>query len=285
VATAPERAVYQPDQYWNERLRKDFSLSGVGHSGVGLAFNRWAYQVRRQVLLRALRQQGIALQGARILELGFGTGFYLDLWQAMGAAQVSGYDIAEIAVEEAGRRFNLPGWSLQRGDIGSELPLGEAAGRCDLATAFDVLFHLVEERAWLNALDNLQRALKPGGHAILFDKFQTRESGVSHVRRRTLAAYREALQARGLQIVEIRPIFFFMNSPTDLTGPRKLLAKTAWSLVKTPYKLGRPLGLGDLVGGWMGALLYGPELLLSRLCRGGPSTKLLLARKSGAAQA
>jgi len=114
---------------------------------------------------------------------------------------------------------------------------------------------------------------------VLFDKFQRTESAVSHVRRRTLAAYREALERRGFELVAVRPIFFFMNSPTDLSGPAKAAFKLAWSLAKLPYKLGRPVGLGEVLGGGMGALLYGPELLLGRLCPSGPSTKLLLARK------
>src|SRR5580765_91297 len=85
-----ERPKYENDRYWNQRLEKDFSLAGVGHAGVGLSFNRWAYRVRRAVLLRTLRQSGIAINGAHILELGFGTGFYLDLWHSLGAAHVTG---------------------------------------------------------------------------------------------------------------------------------------------------------------------------------------------------
>ena len=76
-------------------------------------------------------------------------------------------------------------------------------------------------------------------------------------------------------------IFYFMNSPTNLNGLPKVAFKTAWSLVKWPYKIGRPVGLGDVFGGAAGALLYGPELALSRIFSGGPSTKALVARKVG----
>ncbi|MGD0092071.1 MAG: hypothetical protein ABSE73_19330, partial [Planctomycetota bacterium] len=158
-------------------------------------------------------------------------------------------------------------------------PLGDLAGQCDLATAFDVLFHLVEEKNWNGALDNIAAALKVGGHAVIFDKLQAVESSIRHVRRRTLAAYSEALAARGLEVLSVHPIFFLMNSPTDLRGLAKLAFKTSWSLVKLPYKLGRHVGLGEVLGGAMGATLYLPELALGRVCSTGPSTKLLLARK------
>ena len=271
--------MYENDQYWNQRLQREFSLSGVGHSGVGLAFNGWAYRVRRAVLLRALRQQGLKIAGARILELGFGTGYYLDLWKKLGAAHVTGFDITEIAVQAAREKFGAAGWRFAKADIGAPLPLGEAAGTFDLVTAFDVLFHLVEEQNWNGALDNLAAALKPGGHALLFDKYQSVENAIGHVRRRTLKTYRAALVSRNLEVLALHPIFFLMNSPTGLSGLGKLVFKTSWSLVKLPYKAGRHIGLGELCGGAMGAALFLPELLLGRACATGPSTKLLIARK------
>jgi SAM-dependent methyltransferase len=270
---------YENDQYWNQRLEREFSLAGVGHTGVGLAFNGWAYQVRRRVLCRTLRQQGLNIAGARVLELGFGTGFYLNLWRELGAAHVSGFDITEIAVEAARKRFGAAGWNFARADVGAPLPLNGKAGTFDLATAFDVLFHLVEDQNWNGALDNLASALKPGGHALIFDKYQSVENSLSHVRRRTLKTYCDALAARKLEVLAIHPIFFFMNSPGGLAGPGRLFFKTTWSLAKLPYKAGRYIGLGDVLGGAMGAALYWPELLLGRILPTGPSTKLLIARK------
>lgn len=276
---SPSKPAYDNDKYWNQRLEREFTLAGVGHAGVGLAFNRWAYKVRRTVLQRALRDHGIEVKGAKILELGFGTGFYLDLWRQLGAAKVNGFDITDIAVKAAQERFGSTGWNFQKADIGAPLPIGEDAGKCDFATAFDVLFHLVEDKNWNGALDNIAAAVKPGGHALIFDKYQSIENAISHVRRRTLDTYREALTARGFEVIEVRPIFFVMNSPTDLSGFGKFLFKTHWSLVKLPYKIGKHIGLGEILGGAMGAMLYLPELTLGRIFSSGPSTKLLIARK------
>lgn len=274
----PGRPVYENDRYWNQRLEKDFSLLGVGHAGVGLAFNRWAYRLRRAVLLRALRSTGIEIKDARILELAFGTGFYLELWKELGAAQVTGFDITDIAVQNVRGRFP-PDWRFEKADIAQPLPLNREVGTFDLATAFDVLFHLVDDAGWNGALDNIARGLKPGGYVIIFDKCQSTETAVGHVRRRTLGAYTAALETRGFEIVSVKPLFVLMNSPTDLSGLKKLAFKTSWSLTKMPYKIGRKLGLGEFCGGAMGAMMYGPELLLTRLFAKGPSTKILIARK------
>jgi SAM-dependent methyltransferase len=276
---ASQKPAYDNDKYWNQRLEREFNLAGVGHAGVGLAFNRWAYKVRRTVLLRAIKDHGIQIKGAKILELGFGTGFYLDLWREQGVAKVNGFDITDIAVKAAQERFAGLNWSFQRADIGTPLPIGDDAGKCDFATAFDVLFHLVEDKNWNGALDNIAAAVKPGGHAFIFDKYQSIENSISHVRRRTLETYSKALTARGFEVVEVRPIFFVMNSPTDLSGLGKFLFKTNWSLVKMPYKIGKHIGLGEILGGAMGACLYYPELTLNKMFKSGPSTKLLIARK------
>jgi len=274
-----QKPVYENDRYWTQRLEREFSLAGVGHAGVGLAFNRWAYKIRRKVLLRALTGHHIPIQGARLLELGFGTGFYLDLWRELSVGHVSGFDITEIAVKAARERFADTGWTFEKADIGAPLPLGDKRGTYDLATAFDVLFHLVEDKNWNGALDNIAGALKSGGHAFIFDKYQEVENAISHVRRRTLGMYREALAARGFEVADVRPIFFLMNSPTDLSGISKFAFKTSWSLTKLPYKLGKHIGLGEIFGGAMGAGLYFPELALNSSFKGGPSTKLLVARK------
>jgi len=273
------KPVYENDRYWTQRLEREFTLAGVGHAGVGLAFNRWAYAVRRAVLLRTLKRHGINIPGATLLELGFGTGFYLDLWTEQKVAHVTGFDITEIAVNAARERYSKS-WTFNKADIGAPLPLpAELVGKYDIATAFDVLFHLVEDQNWNGALDNIARAVKPGGVALIFDKYQQQENAISHVRRRTLKTYQEALEKRGFEIVTLHPIFFLMNSPTDLSGFSKFLFKTSWSLTKLPYKLGKHVGLGEFFGTINGALLYWPERALSRIFSSGPSTKLLIARK------
>jgi SAM-dependent methyltransferase len=226
-----------------------------------------------------LRRFKVGIEGARILELGFGTGFYLDIWHAMKASHVTGFDITDIAVKAAQERYPRD-WNFARADIGKPLPLKERAGTFDLATAFDVLFHLVEDAGWNGALDNIASALRPGGHAVIFDKCQSTESAVGHVRRRTLDSYTKALAARGFEVLAVKPLFVLMNSPTDLSGIGKLAFKTSWSLTKMPFKIGRRVGLGEILGATMGAGMYWPELLLTHALPRGPSTKILLARKT-----
>jgi 2-polyprenyl-3-methyl-5-hydroxy-6-metoxy-1,4-benzoquinol methylase len=272
------QAAADPSRYWAERLAADFSLAGAGRAGVGLGFNRWAYRVRRRVLLRALRTHGIAPSGMRILDLGFGTGFYLDLWRALGAAHVTGFDVADVAVRAARERFAARGWRFEQADLRVPLPLGADVGAYDMVTAFDVLV-IFHEHVWHAALDTLASALKPGGYAIVSNKLDRGARAAGRVRRHSREEYEQAFAARGLAVLDVAPIFFFMNSPTDvgrLSGP---VFSAAWWLAGLPYRLARRAGCGEIVGSLTGAALCGPELLLGRVFATGPSTKLLLARK------
>lgn len=71
-----------------------------------------------------------------------------------------------------------------------------------------------------------------------------------------------------------------MNSPTDLSELSKFPFKTAWSLARLPYKIGRSAGLGEVFSGAVDAMLYLPEIALGEVFRGGPSTKARVARKA-----
>src|SRR5688500_18643814 len=79
--------------------------------------------------------------GAEILDVGSGTGFYVDRWLRLGA-RVTGLDLTEVAVRELGRSF--PQARFVQGDIGAELePLTLTPASFDAVSAFDVLFHIV----------------------------------------------------------------------------------------------------------------------------------------------
>ena len=55
----PQSKIYEPEGYWEARLRDRFTLGRVGYSTLGEGINHWLYRVRRRVLLRALDQLGV----------------------------------------------------------------------------------------------------------------------------------------------------------------------------------------------------------------------------------
>jgi predicted RNA methylase len=78
------------------------------------------YRVRRRVLHRALARAHLSIEGATVLEVGAGTGFYVRRWLKLGAARVSGIDLSATAVEAL--RAQFPTAEFVRGDIAEPPP-------------------------------------------------------------------------------------------------------------------------------------------------------------------
>ena len=144
-------------QYWEGRLKQ--GLKGVGYIGLGEQYNRWLYRVRRHVFLSYAKYIS-GLNQARILDIGSGTGFYIERWRELGVKSITGIDIAKASVETLTKKY--PDHYFLRLDISERLEI-ITARQFDIVSAFDVLFHIVNDVRFERAIQNIYRQLKPGG--------------------------------------------------------------------------------------------------------------------------
>lgn len=210
---AQEFVTFGVKPYWERRLSAHFDLAGVGYLDLGETFNRYMYKLRAFRLREKLATLDITASGRRILDAGSGTGFFLDFWQQLGPASLEGLDITETAVTRLRERH--PDLVIHQADLSAHhVPL---PGPYDIVSAFDVLFHIVDDAGFARALRHLAGTLTPGGHLVLTACFtetpcpQTSE----HYRARTEAEYRAAFEAAGLTLISACPMFVTMNSPLD----------------------------------------------------------------------
>jgi SAM-dependent methyltransferase len=96
---------FDPEQFWEGVHVRHSGLVAVGYTELGAGFNFWMYRVRKRVLRRALRRARLSLEGATVLDVGSGTGFYVRRWLELGAARVSGIDLSATAVEALRAQF------------------------------------------------------------------------------------------------------------------------------------------------------------------------------------
>lgn len=255
--------------YWEERLREHWGLDGVGSLAYGRHYNAWLYRVRRRAFREIVARLRIDLARARVLDVGCGTGFYLGLWRELGARRVAGLDFSPTAI--ARLRDDFPGVDLREADIAdSPPPFGTAD--FDVISAFDVLFHIVDDQRYGAALRNIASLLPPGGLFLSSEPFP-REAASQYLdywKARTLGEVESELNRVGFDVVARVPVFVLMNAPVDV---RSELYPRIWELAMKPVRR------SEAVGYALGMLLYPFELLLRKLVREGPSSELMVCRK------
>jgi SAM-dependent methyltransferase len=261
-------ATFDPQQYWSDRLEHRFSLEGVGWLGLGESYNRWMYAVRRRVFRRTIRGR-VDVTRARVLDIGSGTGFYVGLWRELGAPDITGSDLAGVAVERLRLRFpevRFEQLDISTDDVGLDGPY-------DAISAMDVLFHLLDDDAYARAARNLAMLLAPGGRLILSDNLLHGEPQRTQSQfNRSLRQVEGLLHDAGFEIELRRPMFVVMNTPID--SDSGLLRRT-WTGVNLLVRRGPRWGYA------VGALLYPVDVLLTRLLSEGPSIEVVVCRKTG----
>ena len=268
VAPPAARNGFDAAAYWENRLAGEFELGDVGFLGLGEAWNRWAYAVRRRIFRRHVRRLRREWSSARVLDVGSGTGFYVESWLALGVRELTASDITNAVVNRL--RGEHPALDVHRVDIGDDVS-ALAAGSYDVISAFDILFHIVDDQAYARAMVNMASLLKPGGTLVFTDKPRPsgREADPHHVMR-PLAEMEAAIAAAGLQIVKRKPAFVFMNDPVDRRSPWQ----TKWW-----EPLTQRLKADPTRGRTIGPALFGVELAATRVLRESPSTQIFVCRK------
>jgi SAM-dependent methyltransferase len=255
--------------YWENRLAEHEGLSGVGWLGLGESFNRWMYAVRARVFAAAVRRAaGTRLGEMRVLDVGSGTGFYVQAWRRLGARRVTASDLTSVVVRRL--RAGDPGLEAIQLDIAAAGAV-DGLGSYDAVSAMDVLFHIVDEEAYARALANLAALLAPGGLLLFSENFLHGPAAhASHQVSRSQAHIEGLLEGLGLERVDVCPMFWLMNTPVN---SQSRLLRLWWRL------LSRAVGVHDRLGFLLGAAVYPVELTLVRALPGGPSTRLMTCRK------
>lgn len=261
---------FAPKNYWEDRLKQQAGLVGVGYARLGRNFNHWMYRVRRRIFL----QEAAALydwKAASVLDVGSGTGFYIDCWETLGAGQIAGVDLTKVAVEGLQSRF--PKHAFHELNIGAVDAVKALPGNYDAISMMDVLYHIIDDADYEQAIRNLYGLLKPGGFFIFCDFLLHDENPAqpqAHVRRRSLAHVERVLQSAGFEIQKRKPLFVLMNQPVDSHNPLLVFYWKAISFL---------ISKSELVGQLFGAALYPLENVLVKNLGEGPSTEIVICKR------
>lgn len=261
---------YVAETFWQERYR-NFDIDASGHADLPKAYNRWLYRMKTRKILSAFRRHGAPPAECRVLEYGCGTGVYVDLWRAMGVKALTGFDIAQVSVDTLAPKF--PEYRFFKEDLGDpSLPSRHAGPTHHLITAFNVLYHIIDDGAFRQSLRNANALAAPGATFLITDLFvHGPEETHGYMKYRSLANYVAALADAGFEVVERKPVYVTMVKAVDLpTYLGKKFFGALWSRL-APYIGSRPE--------FMGRLLYAADSVLTAVISEGPSLELLVCRK------
>jgi SAM-dependent methyltransferase len=264
-------SAFNPSTYWEDRLRTNPGILGVGFTRLGKQFINWQYKVRAVVFSRILQQMDFMPGTARVLDVGSGTGFYIEQWRRAGVQDVVGSDLTDIAISRLEQQF--PGTPFHKFDIGGSQSILPGK-HFEIVNAFDVLFHIVDDAQYSRAIENVYSLLSPGGWFLFSDLFVHGEvRRAEHMVSRSLAEVEAILRNTGFEIVARRPMFVLMNQPLD---SQSQLVTILWRLMTYPVQRIHALGF------FLGAVLFPFDVFLTGVVRESPTTEIMICRKPSA---
>jgi 2-polyprenyl-3-methyl-5-hydroxy-6-metoxy-1,4-benzoquinol methylase len=153
---------YDAERYWSDRFsRHGRSLVAAGNEGQSEGANKQAYQHAMQVFLDLCRDNGIAFESSRVLEVGPGTGFYTSLVAEVGPKDYLGVDITDRFFDEF--KVDWPEFRFAKCDITHDRLTEEQ----DVALMIDVLEHITDRERLHFALNNVVNTLAPNGSFVV----------------------------------------------------------------------------------------------------------------------
>jgi SAM-dependent methyltransferase len=268
---------YRPPEYWGALHEAADDLGVVGYPTLPLVFNQHVYANAARAVLRALDVTGTVVRGRSVLDVGSGTGFWVDLWLREGAGSVAGADLVPAAVDRLRMRF--PSAEFAQADITEHAPF--PGTEFDVVTIMSVLHHVVDEERFRAALTHLASQVAPGGRLVVLDPLVVRgrwmpaSAESSHNVVRTVSQWRSALDGTGLRIASIVPTASYLSDPVDAGSRPAFAAHRLWWRALTGALRNRDR---------LAAVVVPPLAALDRAIVGrlhaGPSAKLLVLDRS-----
>ncbi len=265
-----EEKVFDPDNYWEDRLHNIKGLEGVGFKKLGPSFNKWAYKVRKHVFSKQVSKLNVKFNDCNVLDIGSGTGFYIQSWSEFNVKKITGIDITQTSVENLKTIFPKHHFFLS--DIGDvNFNDNNQYEVYDLISSMDVLFHIVDDNRFEQSIKNISSIIKPGGYFVYSDFYLHQDTirGESQVSR-SKEYLMDTFIKNGFELEIYKPFMYFVNKPVDTKNP---FIKAYWFLLENG------LYVLPFMGYLMGPLIYPFEIIAVDNCKESPTTEFTVFRK------
>lgn len=258
---------FNPKEYWEHRLKNSFNLHGVGYIGLGINYNNKLYDVRKFAFHTLMKRLKIDFSSKKIMDIGSGTGFYIERWKELNVKSIHGSDITDIVVENLLKKY--PSLSFTRIDIGEKIV--SPTPSYDFISAFDVLFHIVDDDRFNQAIENIHGLLKEKGYFVLSDNFiHGKTVRLEHQVSRSYESMTSIIESKGFKEISVIPMFVLMNTPVD--SKNRFVKKFFSAMTSIVSK-------GEIFGWIIGNLIAPIEKILILCKKESPSTEIRIYQK------
>ncbi|MBI5787491.1 MAG: class I SAM-dependent methyltransferase [Candidatus Schekmanbacteria bacterium] len=191
-------------EYWIRRHQEKDGLAAVGMLTSSEESNYWLYQIVLEQYELIFRKLNLPIP-PKVLDAGCGIGAYFDFFLARHCI-VTAVDVSPEALEKIKTKYGVKVKTFC--SPLNNLTLNESF---DIVHCFDVLYHILNDREWTQALERL--ALHSGHYIILHERFLARRQFISarHVNFRTYSVTANKLQALGFTETATIPTHFFAS--------------------------------------------------------------------------
>ena len=162
---------YEANSWWDS----SFYTSGVSDRQTispnkSLLSSLYHYSSVEMLILRHLFNENVRTDGVAVLDIGSGSGHWIEFWKKLGAASLTGLDVSETSVGHLRSKYSgSDGISIHHGKAVDVLP--KLSQSFQIVNAIGVMFHIVDDDEWSRTVSMVSDHLDPGGLFVVGGDF------------------------------------------------------------------------------------------------------------------
>jgi 2-polyprenyl-3-methyl-5-hydroxy-6-metoxy-1,4-benzoquinol methylase len=168
-------------------------------------------------ILKVLYNEELSLNDCTLLDIGSGSGHWIEFYSSLGVNQIIGVDVSKSSIDYLEEKYkDRPDISLYNGKIVE--CIDEVNTTLNFVNAIGVMFHIVDDSEWKKTIEKISHKLSEGGVFIVGGHFgllnginvQFDKDDSINKRLRSKAVWRRTLKNAGFTSVK------FLNNPAYL---------------------------------------------------------------------